>query len=272
MPGFQGFRPAAHRFFRSLARHNERPWFEEHRDLYEAEVRGPMRALIEEMDLRLATVAPELVGDPRRPLLVIPRDIRFSKDKSPYETNAGCWFYHQDAGKAVGQEAESGGAGVYFHLDGNGCFVAGGVWMAARAAAAETRGGRDLDAGAADAGEDPGCGRRGAGQVRGGHRRTGVPAPLRQALRRGDADQAPPRLRPGPPGRAVAPVPVLHRLPAARRAGDGVGPAPRHAGEGRRGDAAVPALAQWGGRVCPEGGEADRVRRNDAKTQRRKGD
>src|ERR1051325_501691 len=132
MPGFQGFRPAAHRFFRSLARHNERPWFEEHRDLDEAEVRGPMRALIEEMDLRLATVAPELVGDPRRSLFRIHRDIRFSKDKSPYKTNAGCWFYHQDAGKAVGQEAESGGAGVYFHLDGNGCFVAGGIWMPAR--------------------------------------------------------------------------------------------------------------------------------------------
>ena len=132
MGAFSGFRPAAHRFFRSLARHNERPWFEEHRDLYEAEVRGPMRALIEEMDVRLATVAPELVGDPRRSLFRIHRDIRFSKDKSPYKTNAGCWFYHQDAGKAVGQEAESGGAGVYFHLDGNGCFVAGGIWMPAR--------------------------------------------------------------------------------------------------------------------------------------------
>jgi uncharacterized protein (TIGR02453 family) len=139
MSAFQGFRPAAHRFFRSLARHNERPWFEEHRALYEAEVRGPMRALIEEMDVRLATVAPELVGDPRRSLFRIHRDIRFSKDKSPYKTNAGCWFYHQDAGKAVGQEAESGGAGVYFHLDGNGCFVAGGIWMPARPVLARIR-------------------------------------------------------------------------------------------------------------------------------------
>ena len=132
MPGFEGFRPAARRFFRSLARHNERAWFEAHRDLYEAEVRGPMRALVEEMDVRLATTAPELVGDPRRSMCRIHRDIRFSRDKSPYKTDAGCWFYHQDAGKAVGQEAESGGAGVYFHLDGSSSFVAGGIWMPPR--------------------------------------------------------------------------------------------------------------------------------------------
>ena len=139
MPSFPGFRPAAQRFFRSLARHNERAWFEAHRDLYEAHVRGPMRALVEEVDVRLATTAPELVGDPRRSMFRIHRDIRFSRDKSPYKTNAGCWFYHQDAGKAVGQEAESGGAGVYFHLDGTSSFIAGGIWMPARSTLARIR-------------------------------------------------------------------------------------------------------------------------------------
>ncbi len=139
MDGFHGFRPAAQRFFRSLARHNQRSWFEAHRPVYEAEVRAPLRALIEEVDVRLATAAPELVGDPKRSLFRIHRDIRFSKDKSPYKTNAGCWFYHQDAGRAVGQEAEGGGAGVYFHLDGSSAFVAGGIWMPPRPALARLR-------------------------------------------------------------------------------------------------------------------------------------
>jgi uncharacterized protein (TIGR02453 family) len=139
MDGFHGFRPAAQRFFRSLARHNQRSWFEAHRPVYEAEVRAPLRALIEAVDIRLAAAAPELVGDPKRSLFRIHRDIRFSKDKSPYKTNAGCWFYHQDAGRAVGQEAEGGGAGVYFHLDGTSAFVAGGIWMPPRPALARLR-------------------------------------------------------------------------------------------------------------------------------------
>jgi len=131
---FLGFRPAAQRFFRTLARHNTRDWFEANRALYEHEVREPMRSLVEELDVRLATLAPELMGDPRRSVFRIHRDIRFSKDKSPYKTNAGCWFYHRNAGRAVGQDAEGGGAGFYFHLDGSSSFVAGGIWMPPRGA------------------------------------------------------------------------------------------------------------------------------------------
>lgn len=132
MPDFTGFRPAAFRFFRGLARHNRKPWFEANRPIYEGEVRGPMRDLIDEMDVHLAEIAPEIVGDPRRSMFRIHRDIRFSRDKSPYKTQAGCWFYHRDAGKKVGQDAEGGGAGFYFHLEPGACFVAGGIWMPAR--------------------------------------------------------------------------------------------------------------------------------------------
>ena len=64
--GFRGFGPGALRFLRSLARNNRREWFEARRAIYETEVREPMRALVEEMDIRLARLAPELTGDPRR--------------------------------------------------------------------------------------------------------------------------------------------------------------------------------------------------------------
>ena len=71
-------------FFRGLARRNEKPWFEAHREEYESEVRQPMRELIEDLDTRFAEFAPEIGGNPKKSMFRINRDIRFSKDKSPY--------------------------------------------------------------------------------------------------------------------------------------------------------------------------------------------
>ena len=93
-----------------------------------------MRALVEEMDVRLARLAPELTGDPRHSIFRIHRDVRFSADKSPYKTNAACQFYHHDAGRGAGQDAQGAGAGLYFQLADGQCFVAGGMWMPARPA------------------------------------------------------------------------------------------------------------------------------------------
>jgi uncharacterized protein (TIGR02453 family) len=123
------FSEASLRFLRALARHNERAWFEAHRAEYEATIRVPLGALVEEMDVRLAGVAPEIVGDPKRSIFRIHRDIRFSKDKSPYKVHAACWFFHRDASHRVGQESHGGGAGFYFHLQPGASLEAGGIWM-----------------------------------------------------------------------------------------------------------------------------------------------
>lgn len=132
MSDFHAFRPAAFTFLRKLARNNRKPWFEANRPVYEQELRQPMRALVEEMDARLARVAPEIIGDPRRSMFRIHRDTRFSRDKSPYKIHAASWFYHRDAGRQVGQEAEGGSAGFYFHLQPGACFLGGGIWMPPR--------------------------------------------------------------------------------------------------------------------------------------------
>lgn len=126
------FSPATLRFLRRLRRNNIRPWFEAHRAEYELEVRGPMRALIEEMDVRFARFAPEITGDPKRSMFRIYRDIRFSHDKSPYKTHAACWFHHRDADRRVGSEAEGGGAGFYFQIAPGDSFTGGGIWMPPR--------------------------------------------------------------------------------------------------------------------------------------------
>jgi uncharacterized protein (TIGR02453 family) len=96
------------------------------------ELREPMRELIGELDARCMRFAPEMGGDPKRSMFRINRDIRFSDDKSPYKTNAGCWLHHRSASQRVGSEAKEGSAGFYFHLEPGQSFIGGGLWMPPR--------------------------------------------------------------------------------------------------------------------------------------------
>src|SRR5688572_32780132 len=102
------FDKSALRFFTQLKKNNNKPWFEANRAHYEGKVREPMRALIDEMNGRFAKFAPEICGDSKRGMFRINRDIRFSKDKSPYKTHAACWFNHRNASHKVGGEANEG--------------------------------------------------------------------------------------------------------------------------------------------------------------------
>lgn len=131
---FAGFPTRSMTFLRGLAKNNRKEWFEEHRSDYETTIKRPMTALIEEVDVRLADSTPEIVGSPKRSMFRIHRDVRFAKDKSPYKTNAACWFYHRDTGRGVGGDAAHGGAGFYFHMAPAGSFCGGGIWMPPRPA------------------------------------------------------------------------------------------------------------------------------------------
>src|SRR5438309_10883781 len=98
------FSAATLTFLRSLKRHNNRSWFEAHRAEYEAAVKQPMHALIEEMDVRLARLAPAIVGDAKRSVLRLYRDIRFSARTSPYKTHATCRFHRRRGSRPAGRE------------------------------------------------------------------------------------------------------------------------------------------------------------------------
>jgi uncharacterized protein (TIGR02453 family) len=128
---FAGFRPAALTFLRALKKNNRRDWFEANRASYEREIKAPLKAFVEELDVRFATRAPEFVGDPKTSLFRIHRDIRFSKDKSPYKTHAAFWIFHRAPGRGIGQTVD-GGAGFYFHLEPGASLVAAGLWMPPR--------------------------------------------------------------------------------------------------------------------------------------------
>lgn len=139
MDSFTRFSPKAFTFLRGIAKHNRKEWFEAHRDTYEQEIKRPLSALIEEMDVHLATIAPEIIGSPKKSVFRIHRDVRFSKDKSPYKTNVACWFFHRDVGTRMQTEAVHGGAGFYLHIQPGACFCGGGIWMPPRPALAKIR-------------------------------------------------------------------------------------------------------------------------------------
>lgn len=138
MSAFSRFTPEALSFLRGLKRNNAKPWFEEHRPVYERAVLGPLRQLADELDVRFARLAPEFVSPPKRALFRIHRDVRFSNDKSPYKSHVALWVFHRDAGRGVGREAH-GGAGFYFHLEPGASVVAAGYWMPPRPALTRIR-------------------------------------------------------------------------------------------------------------------------------------
>jgi uncharacterized protein (TIGR02453 family) len=129
---FRGFSRGALTFLRQLKRNNKREWFQAHKDVYDEEVLGPLKLFVEEVDVRFGEFAPEFVGDPKRSIFRIYRDVRFSKDKSPYKTHAAAWFKHQNSAHGVGSETHGGGAGFYFHLEPGASFIGGGIWMPPR--------------------------------------------------------------------------------------------------------------------------------------------
>jgi uncharacterized protein (TIGR02453 family) len=107
-------------FINELKKNNHREWFQSHRKQYE-EARAEFIAFIESLIGEIGLFDPELGPvEPRSTLFRINRDIRFSKDKSPYKTNFGA--YIKKGGK------KSGFAGYYFHLEPDGSFLGGGVY------------------------------------------------------------------------------------------------------------------------------------------------
>jgi uncharacterized protein (TIGR02453 family) len=85
------FGPGLLRFLKDLRLHNERKWFLANQQRYENDVPGPFLQLIADLAPGLKKISPNFIVDPRPnkgSLMRIYRDIRFSKDKSPYKTCA----------------------------------------------------------------------------------------------------------------------------------------------------------------------------------------
>ena len=116
--------PKLFRFLSDLEENNNRDWFEENRDRFEGDLREPLLGFIEDFSEHLEKISPHFVADPRKSggsLFRIFRDVRFSKDKTAYKTNAGIHFRHERAKDAYAP-------GFYLHLDPKESFVGVGIW------------------------------------------------------------------------------------------------------------------------------------------------
>jgi uncharacterized protein (TIGR02453 family) len=141
--GFPGFPPQAMRFLADLRDNNDRGWFTAHRQTYEQAIRGPAESFLACLEPALAS----LTGGPvTGKIFRIHRDVRFSKDKRPY--NAHLHIAFPARGRAGGVTA----CGYFFALEpervllGAGGFdFSGPVLDAYRAAAADPAKGAALE-------------------------------------------------------------------------------------------------------------------------------
>ena len=118
MGGFKGFGPKALAFFTALKFHQDKAWFEENKPLYQSDVLDPMLALLEDVSAAFAAKKIPLRADGKRSIFRIYRDVRFSKDKSPYKTHCSATLTR------FGGKLEQGL--IYVHIDPQGSFVAAG--------------------------------------------------------------------------------------------------------------------------------------------------
>ncbi|HTF19248.1 MAG TPA: DUF2461 domain-containing protein [Chryseolinea sp.] len=110
------------KFLKALARNNNREWFDKHKDNY-LQLKGEFEVFVGDVLTDMTAFDPSLAGlDPKRLTYRIYRDVRFSKDKTPYKTNVSAAI--SAGGKTMGTP------GYYFQLEPGGkSFVAAGLYM-----------------------------------------------------------------------------------------------------------------------------------------------
>jgi len=121
---FNGLPADYFKFFHELKANNNRAWFEDNKPRFRTSVQEPLSSFVEAMAPRLKKVSKHFVADPRLnggSVFRIYKDVRFSKDKTPYKTHGGVQFRH-----ALGKDAHA--PGFYIHLDPEEVFYGGGVW------------------------------------------------------------------------------------------------------------------------------------------------
>src|SRR5690606_32187076 len=119
---FTGFADERARFFHALARNQNREWFLAHKHEYEQGWREPMLALLWEVRAKVVrTYGEDVLGEPK--VFRIFRDVRFSRDKSPYKAHVAGYLPLVSTGGRV-----PGPVALYVHL-GTDRYVGAGHWM-----------------------------------------------------------------------------------------------------------------------------------------------
>lgn len=134
-------------FLNKLSKNNNREWFEANRELFNSDFLAPAVQFVAEMGEKLISLDPEIMAIPKtdKSIFRLHRDVRFSKNKEPYKTNMGLFFWN-------GRKKKMDGSGFYFHLEPKYFFVGVGNYMFPkdllkkfRDVVADTASGKELD-------------------------------------------------------------------------------------------------------------------------------
>ena len=107
-------------FFKKLEKNNEKEWFHEHKSEYESAAKKPFIKLIDSLISELIKLEPSISKNPKDALFKINRDIRFSKDKTPYHTLLKAGF------SAGGKKSKL--PGFYLGIGAEKIHVGGGLY------------------------------------------------------------------------------------------------------------------------------------------------
>ena len=124
MPRYASFKPETLKFLDQLAANNNRDWFNKNKARYESDVLDVALLFIQSMQKPLQDIAPHFTAIPKRmggSLMRVYRDTRFGNNKSPYKTNIGIQFRHEQA-------KDVHAPGFYVHIDPEQVFLGAGMW------------------------------------------------------------------------------------------------------------------------------------------------
>ncbi len=109
---FTGFPKETTQFLTDLKDNNEKEWFDAHKSDFNKHVVDPARSFVSAMGERLREIAPDIIADPRvnKSIFRIYRDVRFSKDKTPYKAHLGIWMWE-------GYRPKLENSGFYIHIE-----------------------------------------------------------------------------------------------------------------------------------------------------------
>lgn len=112
------------KYLTHLSKNNNREWFENNRDRFTSEFLEPAMQFVIDMGEKLTKLSPDLHYIPKidKSIFRLHRDVRFSKDKSPFKTNLGIFLWE-------GYSKKMECSGYYFHLEPGNFFLGTGMYM-----------------------------------------------------------------------------------------------------------------------------------------------
>jgi uncharacterized protein (TIGR02453 family) len=135
MAASRHFNRAFFEFLDELKANNDREWFHANKERYQQQIQEPLLHFIADFSSPLRRISTNFVADPRPSggsMFRIYRDVRFSKDKSPYKTHAAAQFRHRS-----GRDVHA--PGFYLHLEPGAVFVGAGLWHPERTSLEQIR-------------------------------------------------------------------------------------------------------------------------------------